>query len=136
VSLFKLRAAAEIAVSLYFGLRRFRTPLVPLGLILAGIAAAHLAFFATGTSITTAQAAGWLFKPEAAVALTLPWNFDELSRFPWSALPLLAGDIVAMMFVTVMTVLLNTTGIELETRHEANLERELNAVGSANLLAA
>jgi len=41
-----------------------------------------------------------------------------------------------MMFVTVMTVLLNTTGIELETRHEANLERELNAVGSANLLSA
>src|SRR5215467_13989838 len=135
-SLFKLTAAAAIAVSLYFGLRRFRNPLVPLGLILAGIAAAHLALFATGTSITTAQAAGWLFKPEAAVALTLPWNFDELSRFPWSALPLLAGDIVALMFVTVMSVLLNVTGIEIETRCEGDLERELNAVGSANLLSA
>jgi len=135
-SLFKLTAAAAIVVSLYFGLRRFRDPLVLLGLILAGIAAAHLAFFATGISITDAQAAGWLFKPEAAVALKLPWNFEEFSRFPWPALSSLAGDIVAMMFVTVMTVLLNTTGIELETRHEANLERELNAVGSANLLSA
>ena len=135
-SLFKLTAAAAIVVSLYFGLRRFRNPLVLLGLILAGIAAAHLAFFATGISITDAQAAGWLFKPEAAVALKLPWNFEEFSRFPWPALSSLAGDIVAMMFVTVMTVLLNTTGIELETRHEANLERELNAVGSANLLSA
>src|SRR5262249_19195168 len=110
--------------------------LVPLGLILAGIAAAHLAFFATGLSITDAQAAGWLFKPEAAVALTLPWNFDELSRFPWSALPPLSGGIIALMFVTVMSVLFNVTGIELETRCEADLERELNAVGSANLLSA
>jgi SulP family sulfate permease len=103
---------------------------------LAGIAAAHLAFFATGLSVTDAQAAGWLFKPEAAVALTLPWNFDELSRFPWPALPPLAGGIIALMFVTVMSVLFNVTGIELETRCEADLERELNAVGSANLLAA
>ena len=47
-----------------------------------------------------AQAAGWLFKPEAAVALTLPWNFDELSRFPWPALSHLAGGIIALMFVT------------------------------------
>src|SRR5262249_3352070 len=135
-NLSKLTAAAAIAVVLYFGLRRFRTPLVLLGLIFAGVAAAHLALLVMGISILDAQAGGWLFKPEAAVALKLPWNFEELSRFRWPVLWSLAGDIVAMMFVTVMTVLLNTTGIELETRHEANLERELNAVGSANLLAA
>src|SRR5262249_61685869 len=57
-------------------------------------------------------------------------------RFPWPALSHLAGDIIAMMFVTVMSVLLNMTGIELETRYEADLERELKAVGSANLLSA
>src|SRR5262245_33778135 len=135
-NLSKLTAAAAIAVSLYFGFRRFRNPLVLLGLIFAGVAAAHLALLVMGISITDAQAGGWLFKPEAAVALKLPWNFEEFSRFPWPALSSLAGDIVAMMFVTMMTVLLNTTGIELETRHEANLERELNAVGSANLLSA
>src|SRR5262245_31158426 len=128
-SLSKLTAAAAIAILLYFGLRRFRNPLVLLGLIFAGVAAAHLALLVMGISITDAQAGGWLFKPEAAVALKLPWNFEEFSRFPWPALSSLAGDIVAMMFVTVMTVLLNTTGIELETRHEANLERELKAVG-------
>ena len=115
-SLSKLTAAAAIAVSLYFGLRRFRNPLVLLGLILAGIAVAYLAFFATGLSITDAQAAGWLFKPQAAVAFTLPWTFDELSRFPWPALLHQAGGIIALMFVTVMSVLLNVTGIELETR--------------------
>ena len=35
-----------------------------------------------------------------------------------------------------MSVLLNVTAIELETRHESDLERDLNAVGAANLLSA
>jgi sulfate permease, SulP family len=135
-SLSKLTAGAAIAVSLYFGLRYFRNPLVLLGLILGAVAAAHLTLLVMGISITDAQAGGWLFKPEAPVALKLPWNFQELSRFPWPALSSLAGDIIAVMFVTVIAVLLNTTGIELETGHEGDLERELNAVGSANLLSA
>jgi sulfate permease, SulP family len=135
-SLSKLTAGTAIAVSLYFGLRHFRNPLVLLGLILGGVAATHLTLLVMGISITEAQAGGWLFKPEAPVALKVPWNFEELSRFPWPALSSLAGDIIAVMFVTVITVLLNTAGIELETGHEADLERELNAVGSANLLSA
>jgi sulfate permease, SulP family len=135
-SLSKLTAGVGIAVSLYFGLRRFRNPLVMLGVILASVAAVHLALLVMGISIADAQAGGWLFKPETAVALELPWNFQELSRFPWQALPSLAGEIIAMMFVTVISVLLNTTGIEIETRLEADLEHELKAVGTANLLSA
>jgi sulfate permease, SulP family len=136
VSLCQLTAAAAIVLSLYFGFRRFGSPLALLGVTLAGVAAAHLAFLATDISITQAQVTGWLFKPEPAVALAPSWNFDALSQFPWSALFSLAGGIIALMFVTVMSVLLNVTAIELETRHEADLERELNAVGAANLLSA
>jgi SulP family sulfate permease len=135
-SLCQLTAAAAIVLSLYLGFRRFGSPLVLLGVTLAGVAAAHLAFLATDISITQAQVTGWLFKPESAVALAPSWNFDALSQFPWSTLFSLAGGIIALMFVTVMSVLLNVTAIELETRHEADLERELNAVGAANLLSA
>src|SRR5262245_19870485 len=69
ISFSKLTAGAAIAVSLYFGLRRFRTPLVLPGVILAGVAAAHLSFLVMGIPITGAQTSGWLFKPETAVAL-------------------------------------------------------------------
>jgi SulP family sulfate permease len=135
-SLSKLMAGAAIAVALHFGLRRLRNPLVLPGLILAGVAVAHLALLVMDIPINEAQASGWLFKSDAAIALKLPWRFEELSRFPWPALSSLAGDMIAVMFVTAMCVLLNTTAIELETRHEADLERELNAVGIANLLSA
>ena len=39
------------------------------------------------------------------------------------------------MFVTAITMLLNTTGIELVTRREADLGRELKTLGVANLVA-
>ena len=40
------------------------------------------------------------------------------------------------MFVTAITMLLNTAGIELATRREANLSRELKTLGVANVVAA
>src|SRR5215813_6366615 len=94
-NLSKLTAAAAIAVLLYFGLRRFRNPLVLLGLIFAGVAAAHLALLVMGISILDAQAGGWLFKPEAAVALKLPWTSrssagslgQHFLRWPATSLP-------------------------------------------------
>jgi sulfate permease, SulP family len=134
-SLSKLIAGVALAVTL-FGLRRFRNPLALPGLMVAGLTATHLALLVMGISITEAQTGGWLFKSQAAAALNLPWSFEELSRFPWPALSSVAGDMIALMFVTVMSVLLHTTAIELETRREADLERELNAVGIANLLSA
>ena len=56
--------------------------------------------------------------------------------FPWMAMPSLAGDVLAVMFVTTISLLLNTTGIEIATRREADIERELKALGLANLLTA
>jgi SulP family sulfate permease len=50
-------------------------------------------------------------------------------------LPSLSGDIFAVMFVTAITMLLNTTGIELATRREAELGRELKTLGAANAVA-
>jgi sulfate permease, SulP family len=40
------------------------------------------------------------------------------------------------VFVTVITLLLNTTGIEIATRTEANIDRDLKVLGLANLLTA
>src|SRR5262249_57240555 len=81
-SLSKLTAAAAIVVSLYFGLRRFGNPLVLLGLILAGIAGKHLAFFSMGISITDAQPARWVFQPPAPASPPLPLNLHADSPFP------------------------------------------------------
>ena len=109
-----------------------RSPVI----LLAGIAAAHLAFALSGTSLAGATLQGWLFKAPAALTLTPTWDFEALKMFPWHLLPPLSGDIVAVIFVIAICSLLNTTGLEFVTGREVDLNRELNAIGVANLAAA
>ena len=83
-----------------------------------------------------AQASGWMFGPQLNVVLALPWHGDDLRRFPWEMLPSLSGDILSVVFVVAITLLLNTTGVELATRREADLDQELKSHGIANLIIA
>ena len=104
--------------------------------LLAATAITHVVLFLSGSSLAEAQAAGWLFQPQSAGELTLPWKLAELRHFPWTAIPALAGDLIAVFFVTSVTLLLNTTGIEIATRIEADIERDLKVLGLANLVTA
>ena len=132
----KLAVALALAVLLHILLRRSKSPFILPGMLFATIAIAHLVVLAAGSSLAAAQASGWMFRPQPAANLALPWKAGMLSSFPWGLLPSLAGDIVAVMFVTVITLLLNTTGIEIATRKEANVERDLRSLGIANLMTA
>ncbi len=64
----------------------------------------------------------------------LPWSAAEIGRYPWVALLDLGGDFVAVIFVTAVSTLFNTTGVEVALHREADLERELNVTGLANML--
>jgi SulP family sulfate permease len=77
-----------------------------------------------------------MFHAPAAVGLAETWDFRDLRMFRWNIIPALSGDLLAVMFVTAITMLLNTTGIEFLTRREADLQRELKTLGVANLTAA
>ncbi len=132
----KLAAGLALAIALHFLLRRSNSPFILPGVLLAAIAVTHLALWAAGSSLAEAQAGGWMFRPQPVAALTLPWKLDALHNFSWALLPSLAGDLLAVMFVTIITLLLNTTGIEIATRSEANIDRDLKVLGLANLLTA
>jgi len=136
LALAKLTAAATFAAGLYLVLRRNPHPLALPGLIVAGVVAAHLGLRLGGLSLSQAQALGWTFQPQKGVGLSSPLDPAALAGFPWRVLPSLAGDLLSVMFVTAICILLSTTGVEFATRREANLDRELNTFGAANLLAA
>lgn len=136
-ALAKLLPAIVIVVAIYLGLRRRDdSPYTLPAILLGGIAVAHLALAITGTSLAAAEATGWFFKAPAAVGLTPTWDLNDLAMFPWNVLPGLAGDLFAVMFVTAISTLLNTTGLEFLTKREADLQRELKTIGVANLVAA
>nr|MBA2588289.1 SulP family inorganic anion transporter [Alphaproteobacteria bacterium] len=130
----KLAAGAAVAVVLELLLLRWRNVLILPGVLAAAIVVTHLLFRARGIPLAEAQTHGWMFHPSPAAALSSPWALSELENFPWGALPNLAGEFLAVMFVTTISVLLNSTGIEIATKREASVDRELRAVGLANLV--
>jgi sulfate permease, SulP family len=132
----KLATAAAVGVLLLLSVRRVTSAAVMPGVLLLCAALAYAVMAATGTSPADAQATGWMFKIQANNVLELPWQSDWLDLFPWQQLPSLAGDLIAVMFVTAISTLLNMTGIEYATHREANLNRELTALGIANLCSA
>ena len=132
----KLAAGLIVAITLFIALRRSKSPLVLPGVLLAAIAATYLFLFLTGSPLVVARAEGWMFRPQPMAGLISPWQPGALRGFSWTALPALAGDLLAVMFVTIITLLLNTTGIEIATRTEANIERDLKVLGLANIAAA
>lgn len=134
MTLYELAAACAMALVLYLTWHRSRTPFgLPL-ILIAGTIAAHIVFWLIGISSTEAQAAGWTFQPPPPASFLFPWNPKELGHYPWYALPDLAGNLIAVIFVTASSTLFNATGLEVAAHREADLERELNVTGIANIL--
>jgi SulP family sulfate permease len=135
-TLAKIGAALVVAAILHLLSRRSKSPFVMPGVLLAAFAATYLVLPLIGLSIADAQADGWMFQARSGADLISPWQPDVLQGFSWSLLPTLAGDLLAVMFVTVINFLLNTTGIEIATRREANIDRDLKVLGIANVATA
>ncbi len=132
---YELAAACAMALVLYLTWHRSRTPFGLPAILIIGTLAAHVAFRLTGISAADAQALGWTFQPPPQVSLFFPWSAWEIEHYPWADLPDLAGNLIAVIFVTASSTLFNTTGVEVAAGREADLERELNTTGLANVLA-
>jgi SulP family sulfate permease len=130
----ELAAACAMACVLYLTWHRSRTSFGLPAILIGGVIAAHIAFWFAGISLAEAQASGWTFQPPPRVDFMLPWSAAEIGRYPWHVLPDLIGNAIAVIFVTASSALFNTTGIEVATNREANLERELSVTGLANML--
>ncbi|MEH2524625.1 MULTISPECIES: SLC26A/SulP transporter family protein [unclassified Bradyrhizobium] len=135
VTLSELSAACAMALILYLTWRRSRHSLGLPATLIGGVIAAHLAFWIFGISPEVAQASGWTFQPPPPTHFRLPWSAGEIRHYPWYAIPDLLGNLIAVIFVTASSTLFNTTGIEVAVHREADLERELNVTGLANILA-
>jgi SulP family sulfate permease len=131
---YEMAAAGAMALVLYLTWHRSRTPFGLPVILIVGTLAAHVMFRLAGVSTIEAQTLGWIFTPPPQVSLMVPWSWHAIAHYPWSELPDLSGNLIAVIFVTACSTLFNTTGIEVAASREANLERELNTTGIANML--
>ena len=131
----KLLACIAVAIFLLIGRQYWKAPFaMPLQLLVC-IVIFYIVLRLFGISLDDAQDHNWTFAIPSTREFAPPWTLP-LAQFPWSALPGLSADLVAVMFVSTISLLLNITGIEIATKREAILDRELKVQGFVNLLCA
>jgi SulP family sulfate permease len=77
----------------------------------------------------------WLVALPDSGALWPPVAATSFALVDWSAIASQLLSLLTVPLLTVIAVAMNTTGIELETRRDLDLDQELRAAGVANLLA-
>ncbi len=123
-----------LALFLIVVLRRFKHFLVFPTLLILSIIITHLGFIFSGLSIPEAQEIGWLFASFDTPPSMNIWGQVNFTDIVWSSIFLEGGNLLAMTAVVIITILLNATGIELSSQQDADLNRELEAAGFANML--
>lgn len=112
---------------------RVRHPLVLPSLLAGGIVAFYAVVAARGLSIESLRDRGWLFDVPHGSPFAMPWNPNTLQHVIWSVFPHRFDDVAAIVVVVAISVLLNTSVLELMTQREADFDRELRVQGLANL---
>jgi SulP family sulfate permease len=115
-------------------LRRFSHFLItPVALILA--TAGFYAWLAVaGVSVPQAFAGGWLLGPFPEGGLYRPLGPDALARVEWPAILGQLDKIGTIVVLGVVSLLLNSSALEVIARRDLDLDRELRAAGVANLV--
>jgi sulfate permease, SulP family len=131
----KLAAGLAVAVFLVVGRLYWRSPLAMPAQLLTSIVGFYLVLLVLRIPVADAQAQRWMFTMPSVRAFAPPWSLT-FSHVPWSALPELGADFIAVMFVGTISILLNITSLEMSTKREAVLDRELKLQGVANLICA
>ncbi len=115
---------------------KFNHYLVMPGTMAAAIAIFYLIVALSGTSISKVTGAGWLGSgiPEGK-ALFHFWSPAGFASVDWNILFGQTGSLLACVLVSLISLLLNTVGMEVATKHEVDLNTELKSNGWANLIA-
>ena len=125
------------AILLLVTMRRKGHALVIPSFLIAGILGFYVFLTATNTSIAHAADQGWLLGGSImkwGSLLQLP-SLSDLGRVSWLAIGQQAGSLVFIAVASTVAILLNATGIELETGQDADLNQDLKAAGVANIVA-
>jgi SulP family sulfate permease len=101
-----------------------------------------------GASVATHAAIAMLPLPDDLAATSIMFSLPEggnpafplltgeYLRADWTALAPVAGDMAAIAVMAVLAILLNSTSIELATKVDVDLDRELRVQGIANVASA
>lgn len=123
------------ALLLLMVLRRYSHFLIIPGALLGAVGLFYVVLWLMGTPVAAASDQGWLLGPFPGGRLWQPLRPSMLGQVEWSAVFQQAGSMATVLIVSVISLLLNASGLELIMQQDVDLDRELRSTGLANLVA-
>ena len=123
-----------LALALFFGLRRIHHLLAMPGILIGAIVVFYIVLLVTGTSIQTAIGRGLLLGLVSGQATWQPFALKDALSANWIAILGQGGNVATVLVLSVVSLLLNASALELAIHQDIDLNRELRAAGVANLL--
>lgn len=128
--------ALLIGIFFYWAMGRFTQFWVLPVLFVAAIGLFYGAILISGASVQEFQTAGWFLKPFGEGQTWRPVVLEAVTRADWSWVLAHLQNFFPVVIVSVISMLLNVSGIELTVRKDINLDHELKSSGLANLAGA
>jgi SulP family sulfate permease len=129
-----LGVTAILAAVLWYLTSRWKHPLVLLLALVAAVLATH--GITAIVEFDPKVISRLMFTLPNGLHPVIPFVTFDVFRVNLSALTSVAGDMVAVSVLAVLSILLNSASIEMATGVEADLDRELRVQGIANLASA
>lgn len=128
-------AGLLFALLLLLLLRRYSHFLILPGMMVLALVLFYLVLALAGLSMAEARADGLLLGPFPQGALWRPLTPAVWQQVHWPAILGQVGNVGTILLLSVVSLLLNASGLELVARRDMDLDRELKATGLANVLA-
>lgn len=123
-----------LAILMYWATQKSDKPYIIPAFILFASLAFYGMIWGTGLSIEQLRATGWLLNP---IHSTGAWQFaltsNLLSQVDWGVLLKTIPAIIPIIVMVAIDLLLNSSAMELVTKKDIDLNRELIAAGFGNL---
>jgi len=123
-----------LAIVLLLLSRRFHYPFLLPAITLGSILLFYVTLGLTQTSIAEARSAQLLLDTFPTGRLWQPLSLSTVTQANWTLIAGQTGKIITTVLLSVVSLLLIATGIELTAGQDMNLNRELQVAGLANLV--
>ncbi len=123
-----------VAFFMFLILNRCKHSMLLPGMLIGTVVLFYGVVWFSQTSISSLSAQGWLLGPFSKATLWQPLYFSDMALIHWDSILSHAGGMASVIIISVVTFLLNASGIELIVRQEYDLNHELRVTGIGNIL--
>ncbi len=136
IALLKWIPGVCFALGLYYLIRNHNHFMVLPGMVIGGTGVFFMVLYFCGISFSQAELSGWFLGPFPGGALWQPIPLSSVSQVQWGLIFEHAMTGILIFIISTIALLLNASGLELVSKRDIDVNKELKITGIGNILAA